>query len=138
MNLKIIATALVLTITCIAPVLAETQNAPAAVTKEPIKIGRLFSTSALPLYIEPAVNASFFLAALKQAGSDDPIKISKAAEGLTIPSPMGEVTMRAIDHRSTAGYFLGQLQPDGSWKFFERIDVNKGSPSDAWINEQRK
>ena len=37
--------------------------------------------------------------AIDKAGSDDPIAVGKALEGLTFQGPLGEVQMRASDHQ---------------------------------------
>jgi len=47
-------------------------------------------------------------AILAKAKSDDPEKLIAAAEGLSVPSPFGEITFRKIDHQSTLGAFVGR------------------------------
>ena len=47
-------------------------------------------------------------AILAKANSDDPEKMIAAAEGLSMPSPFGEITFRKIDHQSTLGAFVGK------------------------------
>jgi branched-chain amino acid transport system substrate-binding protein len=47
-------------------------------------------------------------AILAKAKSDDPDKLIAAAEGLSVPSPFGEITFRKIDHQSTLGAFVGK------------------------------
>ena len=47
-------------------------------------------------------------AILAKAGSTDPEKLIAAAEGLSMPSPFGEITFRKIDHQSTLGAFVGK------------------------------
>jgi branched-chain amino acid transport system substrate-binding protein len=47
-------------------------------------------------------------AILAKAKSDDPDKLIVAAEGLSVPSPFGEITFRKIDHQSTLGAFVGK------------------------------
>ncbi len=42
-------------------------------------------------------------AILAKAGSSDPEKLIAAAEGISTPSPFGEITFRKIDHQSTLG-----------------------------------
>ena len=37
--------------------------------------------------------------AIDQAGSDDPIAVGKALEGMTYQGPLGEIEMRASDHQ---------------------------------------
>ena len=50
-----------------------------------------------------------FAAAAKKAGSLDTEKLVEAMKGLTLPSPFGPVTYRAIDHQSTMGAYVGRL-----------------------------
>ncbi|NND65227.1 MAG: hypothetical protein HKM24_04595 [Gammaproteobacteria bacterium] len=60
---------------------------------------------------------------------------------MTIDIPVGPVTMRAIDRRTTMGYWLGKLEVvDGKPLMvdWERVDVEKDSPTDEWILAQRK
>lgn len=53
-------------------------------------------------------------AILAKAGSEDTEKMITAAEGITMPSPFGEITFRKIDHQSTLGAFVGKTsQKDG-------------------------
>jgi len=53
-------------------------------------------------------------AILAKAGSEDTDKMIAAAEGITMPSPFGEITFRKIDHQSTLGAFVGKTtQKDG-------------------------
>lgn len=47
-------------------------------------------------------------AILAKAGSTDPEKLIAAAEGLSMPSPFGEITFRKIDHQSTLGAYVGK------------------------------
>ena len=47
-------------------------------------------------------------AILAKANSTDPEKLIAAAEGLSVPSPFGEITFRKIDHQSTLGAFVGK------------------------------
>ena len=46
-------------------------------------------------------------AILAKAGSTDTDKLITAAEGLSVPSPFGEITFRKIHHQSTMGAFVG-------------------------------
>lgn len=38
-------------------------------------------------------------AAIDEAGTDDPVAVARALEGMTFPGPLGEVQMRADDHQ---------------------------------------
>src|SRR5213080_3577450 len=40
-----------------------------------------------------------FAAAAKKAGSNDPVKVAKALEGMKMPTPLGDVEMRADNHQ---------------------------------------
>ncbi|MFD1342560.1 ABC transporter substrate-binding protein [Litorisediminicola beolgyonensis] len=46
-------------------------------------------------------------AALEAAGSTETEALREAFEGLTVETPMGEITYRAIDNQSTAGAYVG-------------------------------
>jgi branched-chain amino acid transport system substrate-binding protein len=48
-------------------------------------------------------------AALKKAGSADTEKVIAAMKGLTVETPFGKVTYRALDHQSTMGAYVGRL-----------------------------
>ena len=47
------------------------------------------------------------VAALKKAGSTDTEKLVDAFEGLSLKTPAGSITYRAIDHQSTHGAYVG-------------------------------
>src|SRR4029434_4736086 len=49
-------------------------------------------------------------AILAKANSTDPEKLIAATEGLSLPSPFGEITFRKIDHQSTLGAYVGNTQ----------------------------
>jgi len=54
------------------------------------------------------VGVKFWVEAMKKAGTTtDRERIIDALEGLTIPSPWGRTTMRAIDHQSSIGAIVG-------------------------------
>ncbi len=54
-------------------------------------------------------------AAVKKAKSVAPKDVSKALEGLTAPTPFGEVTMRAADHQLEMPNYLGRVaEKDGA------------------------
>jgi len=50
-------------------------------------------------------------AALQKAGSTDSESLVKALRGLHFDTPLGPVTMRAQDHQSTLGTYVGRLEP---------------------------
>jgi branched-chain amino acid transport system substrate-binding protein len=49
-------------------------------------------------------------AALARAGSTDTEKLVTAMQGLTVETPFGPVTYRAIDHQSTMGAYVGRTE----------------------------
>ena len=79
-------------------------------------------------------------AILAKANSDDPEKMIAAAEGLSMPSPFGEITFRKIDHQSTLGAFVGKTAlKDGKGIMVNSV-YRKGSdylPSDAEVAKLR-
>ena len=79
-------------------------------------------------------------AILTKAGSTDTEKLIAAAEGLTMPSPLGEITFRKIDHQSTLGAYVGKTaQKDGKGVMVDSV-YRKGSdylPSDAEVEKLR-
>src|SRR6201986_5425004 len=79
-------------------------------------------------------------AILAKAKSDDPETLIAAAEGLSVPSPFGEITFRKIDHQSTLGAFIGKTaQKDGKGVMVDSV-YRKGSdylPGDAEVEKMR-
>jgi branched-chain amino acid transport system substrate-binding protein len=79
-------------------------------------------------------------AILAKANSDDPEKMIAAAEGLSMPSPFGEITFRKIDHQSTLGAFVGKTAvKDGKGIMVDSV-YRKGAdylPSDAEVAKMR-
>jgi branched-chain amino acid transport system substrate-binding protein len=79
-------------------------------------------------------------AALRKAGSTDTDALVKAMAGLTIDTPIGKVTYRAIDHQSTMGAFVGTLAvKDGKgimvdWSYRDGANYQ---PSDAEVKKMR-
>ncbi|MGC2083918.1 MAG: ABC transporter substrate-binding protein [Bradyrhizobium sp.] len=79
-------------------------------------------------------------AILAKAGSTDVDKMIAAAEGISVPSPFGEITFRKIDHQSTLGAFVGKTaQKDGKGIMVDTA-YRKGAdylPSDAEVEKLR-
>src|SRR5215469_130333 len=79
-------------------------------------------------------------AILAKAGSTDPEKLIAATEGLSVPSPFGEITFRKIDHQSTLGAYVGKTAlKDGKGVMVESV-YRKGAdylPSDAEVEKMR-
>ncbi len=79
-------------------------------------------------------------AIMAKAGSTDADKMIAAAEGISVPSPFGEITFRKIDHQSTLGAFIGKTaQKDGKGIMVDTA-YRKGAdylPSDAEVEKLR-
>lgn len=79
-------------------------------------------------------------AILAKAGSTDTDKMIAAAEGISMPSPFGEITFRKIDHQSTLGAFVGKTaQKDGKGVMVDAT-YKKGSdylPGDTEVEKLR-
>ena len=79
-------------------------------------------------------------AILAKANSTDPEKLIAAAEGLSVPSPFGEITFRKIDHQSTLGAFVGKTALKDGKGIMVDTAYKKGSdylPSDAEVEKLR-
>jgi branched-chain amino acid transport system substrate-binding protein len=75
-----------------------------------------------------------------KAGSTDTEKMIAAAEGITVDSPTGPFTFRAIDHQATMGAYVGRTAlKDGrgimvNWRYADGADY---MPSDAEVKALR-
>jgi len=79
-------------------------------------------------------------AILTKANSTDPEKLIAAAEGLSLPSPFGEITFRKLDHQSTMGAFVGKTTVKDGKGIMVDYSYRKGSdymPSDAEVEKMR-
>src|SRR6201991_4337982 len=79
-------------------------------------------------------------AIIAKAGSTDTDKMIAAAEGLSMPSPFGEITFRKIDHQSTLGAFIGKTAAkDGKGIMVDSVYRKGGDylPSDAEVEKLR-
>jgi branched-chain amino acid transport system substrate-binding protein len=79
-------------------------------------------------------------AILTKANSTDPEKLIAATEGLSLPSPFGEITFRKIDHQSTLGAFVGKTALKDCKGVMVDSVYRKGSdylPSDAEVDKLR-
>ena len=79
-------------------------------------------------------------AILAKAGSEDTDKMIAAAEGISMPSPFGEISFRKIDHQSTLGAFVGKTsQKDGKGVMTGSVYRNGKDylPSDAEVSALR-
>ncbi len=80
------------------------------------------------------------VAAIKKAGALDQEKLVDAMSGLTHDTPFGPITYRALDHQSTMGAYVGQIEPkDGKgvmvkWRY---VDGKDALPPDDEIKKMR-
>jgi len=51
-----------------------------------------------------------FAAAAKKAGSNDPVKVARALEGLKMQTPLGDVEMRADNHQLLQPLYVSTLE----------------------------
>ena len=76
----------------------------------------------------------------KAGGSSDPEKLIAATEGLSMPSPFGEITFRKIDHQSTLGAYVGKTALKDGKGIMVDTSYRKGEdflPSDAEVEKMR-
>ena len=79
-------------------------------------------------------------AAIRKARSTDTEKLRAAMLGLSVDTPFGPVTFRALDHQSTMGAYVGRIAvKDGKgvmvdWKYADGKDY---LPSDDWVRAHR-
>lgn len=79
-------------------------------------------------------------AIIEKAGSTDTNKMIAAAEGLSMGSPFGQITFRAIDHQSTLGAFVGKTAvKDGKGVMVDYVYLDGGKylPSDDEVKKLR-
>lgn len=79
-------------------------------------------------------------AILAKAGSTDTDKLIAAAEGISMPSPFGEITFRKIDHQSTLGAFVGKTAQKDGKGVMVGASYKKGAdylPGDAEVEKLR-
>jgi branched-chain amino acid transport system substrate-binding protein len=79
-------------------------------------------------------------AILAKAGSTDVDKLITAAEGLTLASPFGEITFRALDHQSTLGTYVGITAVKDGGGVMTDFTYEPGQdfmPSDAEVKAMR-
>lgn len=86
------------------------------------------------------VTMKIIAAGLAKAGSTDTEKMIAAFEGLSVDTTMGPIQIRAIDHQSTMGAWVGKLAvKDGKgvmvdWKYLDGKDYQ---PSDDEVRKMR-
>ena len=79
-------------------------------------------------------------AALVKAGGTDPERVVAAFKGLTVPTPFGMITYRALDHQSTMGAYVGRLaKRDGRGVMVDSVyrDGLSYLPPDAEVRKLR-
>src|SRR5271167_3497404 len=79
-------------------------------------------------------------AILAKARSTDSEKLVDAAEGISVDTPFGPVTFRAIDHQSTLGAFVGRTALKDGKGVMVDVTYHDGAaylPSDAEVKAQR-
>ncbi len=82
-----------------------------------------------------------FAAAVEKAGSTDPQKLVAALEGLTVASPLGSIIVRAIDHQTTLGMYVGTITVKNGKGTMENATYRDGAsylPSDEEVRKRRR
>ncbi len=79
-------------------------------------------------------------AALKRAGGTGAEAFVGALEGMTLPTPLGEIRFRASDHQSTLGMYVGKIALRGGKGVMVEATYADGArylPSDAEVRAMR-
>jgi branched-chain amino acid transport system substrate-binding protein len=79
-------------------------------------------------------------AGIKKARGTDADKLVAAFNGLSVDSPFGKISYRAIDHQSTMGAFVGKTKNEGGKGVmvdYQYFDGAKFLPSDAEVKKLR-
>jgi branched-chain amino acid transport system substrate-binding protein len=77
---------------------------------------------------------------IKKAKSTDTEKLIAAFKGMTLTTPLGKVTYRALDHQSTMGAYLGKTKLEGDkgvMTDYRYLDGAKYQPSDEEVKKLR-
>jgi branched-chain amino acid transport system substrate-binding protein len=77
---------------------------------------------------------------IKKAKSTDTEKLIAAFSDLSVMTPFGKVTYRAIDHQSTMGAYLGRTKLEGNKGVmvdYVNLDGAKYLPSDEEVRKLR-
>jgi len=72
-----------------------------------------------------------FAAAAKKAGSNDPVKVARALEGMKMPTSLGEVEMRADNHQILQPLFVSTLAKGVK---YDSEDTGLGWKTDAKVD----
>ena len=79
-------------------------------------------------------------AAIRKARSTDTEALVAAMQGLTLETPFGPITYRALDHQSTMGAYVGRIGVQNGkgvmvdWRY---ADGKNYLPSDDWVRAHR-
>lgn len=79
-------------------------------------------------------------AGIEKAGGTDPEQLVNALEGLKVESPLGPITIRAIDHQSTLGMYVGKIALKNGKGTMTDISYHDGAaylPSDDEVKKRR-
>lgn len=78
----------------------------------------------------------FFAEAVKKAGTDDPVAVAYAMEGLSVRGPHGDtITMRAKDHQIIMPMAVSSIDPDAKTKFmYHGKTFGIGWKTDGWVS----
>ena len=79
-------------------------------------------------------------AAIEKAGSTEPEKVVDALSGLSLTSPFGPITFRALDHQATMGAYVGKTTVKngrGTMKDWRYADGANYLPSDEAVAKMR-
>jgi branched-chain amino acid transport system substrate-binding protein len=96
---------------------------------------------------QPTVGALYGLIAVEliekayaKAGKVDKEKFIDAMEGLVVPSPVGDVTMRAFDHQAVLPWYLGVTKKSPNYPFLVASDIQTipGDQAMPTIDEIKK
>ena len=94
------------------------------------KYGRTWYADRYRLTIE------LFAAALNKAGTDDPVAVAYALEGLTLPGPHGDkIVMRADNHQIAMPMVVSEIDPDAKVKFvYNNKPFGIGWKTAGWVS----
>jgi branched-chain amino acid transport system substrate-binding protein len=67
--------------------------------------------------------AHYIIEGYKKAGKVDKEKLIDAIEGMTIDSPVGNVTLRAYDHQAMLPMFMGYTKKVPDYEFLIAADI---------------
>jgi branched-chain amino acid transport system substrate-binding protein len=79
-------------------------------------------------------------AAIARAGSTDAPKLVAGLEGLSLDTPVGPITVRAIDHQSTMGMYVGRIalsNGSGTMSDWSYADGAHYLPPDSYVRQVR-